>query len=50
MLDDSTSFTLAFLGTGTMPETLTIYVYSMWEGIGDPDIAALDGIVLTVSK
>jgi len=50
MLDDSTSFTLPFLGTGTMPKTLTIYVYSMWEGIDDPDLTTLDGIVLTVTK
>lgn len=50
MLDNSTSFTLPFLGTGTLPETLTVYVYSMWEGIDEPDLATLDGIVLAVTK
>ena len=33
-----------------MPKTLTIYVYSMWEGIDDPDLTTLDGIVLTITK
>ena len=50
MLDDSTSFTLPFLGTGTMPKTLTLYVYSMEEGIDDPDLATLDGIAMEVVK
>ena len=50
MLDDSTSFTLPFLGTGTMPKTMTVYVYAMWEGIDAPDLTILDGIVLTVTK
>ena len=29
-----------------MPKTLTIYVYSMWEGIDDPDLTTLDVLVL----
>lgn len=50
MLDDSTSFTLPFIGTGTLPKTLTVYVYSMWEGMEDPDISSLDGIALQIAK
>lgn len=46
MLGDSTEFTLSFIGTGVLPEKLTVYVYSMWEGIDEPDIDLLDGIVL----
>ena len=49
LLDDRTSFTLPFRGTGFLPKTLTVYVYSMWEGIDDPDLTTLDGIVLTVA-
>ena len=49
LLDDRTSFTLPFRGSGSLPKTLTVYVYSMWEGIDDPDLATLDGIVLTVA-
>lgn len=47
-LDDRTSFSLSFRGTGTLPNTLTVYVYSMWEGIDEPDLTTLDGIVMTV--
>lgn len=50
MLDGSTEFTLPFQGTGILPKTLTVYVYSMWEGIDNPDLTTLDGIVLTVTK
>lgn len=50
MLDERTDFSLTLRGTGSLPKTLTVYVYSMWEGIDDPDIATLDGIVLIVTK
>lgn len=48
MLDERTDFSLTFCGTGSLPKTLTVYVYSMWEGIDDPDLTTLDGITLTV--
>lgn len=49
-LDDSSSFSLAFRGTGALPETMNVYVYSMWEGMDDPELATLDGITLKVSQ
>ncbi|MBQ8536066.1 MAG: hypothetical protein IJ461_01475 [Clostridia bacterium] len=48
MLDNCTSFTLPLLGTGTLPKTMTVYVYAMWEGIDEPDLAELDGVVMQV--
>ena len=48
--NDISEFTLSFQGSGVLPEELTIYVYSMWEGIDEPDIASLDGIRLKTSK
>jgi len=50
LIDDRTSFTLAFLSTGALPETLTVYVYSMWEGIESPALDTLEGIVLQVAR
>ena len=49
-LDDRTSFTLPFLGTGTLPESITLYIYSRWEGMDRPDLSTLDGIVLHTIK
>jgi len=49
-LSDSTEFTLPFSGTGVLPEELTVYVYSMWEGIDEPDIASLGGISLKAGE
>lgn len=49
-LNDSTGFTLPFQGTGTLPETLTVYLYSRWEGQDAPDLTEMDGIVLTIKK
>ncbi len=46
LLDDSTAFTLPLQGTGALPETMTVYVYVMHEGGDEPDLAALDGIVM----
>ncbi|MBQ9143966.1 MAG: hypothetical protein IJX60_03355 [Paludibacteraceae bacterium] len=50
VLDERTDFSLTFRGTGSLPKKLTVYVYSMWEGINDPDLTTLDGIVLAVTK
>jgi len=50
MLDDRTEFTLPFQGTGALPKTLTVYVYSMWEDLDAPDLTTLDGITLKTDK
>lgn len=48
--DDRTSYTLSLLGTGTLPETLTVYAYPMWEGNDSPDLGALESIVLKITE
>ena len=48
--DDRTSFTLPFQGTGSLPQSITLYMYTMWEGMDDPDRAALDGITLQIAN
>ena len=50
MLDDRTEFMLPFQGTGALPKTLTVYVYSMWEDLDAPDLTTLDGITLKADK
>ena len=50
MLDDGSQFALPLCGTGVLPEELTVYVYSMWEGIDEPDISSLEGIVLKAGR
>lgn len=40
--------TVSLLGTGELPETLALYLYTAWEGADAPDLAAMDGITLTV--
>lgn len=47
-IDDRTAFTLPFLGTGTLPESITLYMYSRWEGMDSPELSTLDGIVLNM--
>lgn len=45
-VDERSSFTLSFDGTGSVPETLNLYVYTAWEGMDEPDLAAMDSITL----
>lgn len=47
-VDDRTTQTLSFLATGTLPKTLTLYMYTAWEGGDAPDISTLEGIVMTM--
>ena len=49
-LDGGSEFTMSFKGAGVLPEELTVYVYSMWEGIDEPDITSLDGLCLKASR
>lgn len=44
--DDRSSFTLSFDGTGALPEALSLYIYTAWEGMDAPDLAAMDSITL----
>lgn len=48
--DSGTEGTIAFLGTGELPEKLTLYLYTTWESADAPDYAKMDGITLTVRK
>ncbi len=45
---NQSSATLSFLGTGALPETLTLYLYRTWEGADAPDLDTLEGIAMTV--
>lgn len=42
-----TSATVTFEGTGELPTGLTAYVMAGWEGAYAPELATLDGVVLT---
>ncbi len=45
-LDAGDTFTLTLYGTGALPKTVTVYLFSAWEGMDAPDTAALEGICL----
>ncbi len=45
-LDDRTEVQVGFAGTGRMPETLTIRLYTTWEGENAPNAAEGAGILL----
>lgn len=49
-VDDRTAFTLPFRGTGLLPESITLYMYAMWEGMDSPDLTQMDGITLQVTN
>lgn len=49
-LDEGTSFSLSFNGTGTQPQNMNVYLYTMWEEADAPDFATLDSIALTVAQ
>ena len=49
-VDDRTAFTIPFQGTGSLPESLTLYLYTMWEGMDNPDLTQMDGIPLQVTN
>ena len=49
-LDDRTGFNLSLEGSGTLPQTLTVYFYTMWEGADKPELTTLEGIVMTVAR
>ena len=49
-VDERTSFTLPFRGTGSLPQSITLYMYTMWEGMDDPQLSTLDGITLQILK
>lgn len=44
---DETHASVAFEGTGCLPESLTAYAYSVWESSEWPVLTKLDGVVLT---
>ena len=43
---------MAFIGVGELPETLTLYVFSAWEGMdaSEADRNGMTGIAMTVRK
>jgi len=47
-----TESTMAFIGVGELPETLTLYVFSAWEGMdaSEADRNGMTGIAMTVRK
>ena len=47
MLDERTETSTGLYGTGEVPESLTLYVYTAWEGMNEPDLSMLDAITLT---
>ncbi len=47
-VDDRTAFTIPFQGTGSLPESLTLYLYTIWEGMDNPDLTQMDGIPLQI--
>ncbi len=49
-LNDRTSFSLSFNGTGTLPQNMTVYLYTMWDEADAPDFTTLEGIILKVVK
>lgn len=49
-LDDRTSFSLSFNGTGTQPQTMTVYIYTMWDEADAPDLSTLDSISLAIAQ
>ncbi len=49
-MEGQSSFTTSLSGTGALPETMTLYVYSMWEEMEEPDLSLLDGITLSPSR
>lgn len=49
-LDGQTSFTLSFLGTGTLPSSMTIYLYAMQGSMDEPDLTTLDRITMQVDQ
>ena len=49
-LDERTSLTISFQGTGSLPHSITLYMYTMWEGMDEPDLAKMDGIALQIIK
>lgn len=52
LADDQAEYTVAFLGVGELPETLTLYVFAAWDGpsLSAEDIQAMTGIPLTIRK
>lgn len=44
--DESTAVTMNFTGNGTLPETLKLYIYTMWEGRETPELQTMDCITL----
>lgn len=48
-VDDRTEVTIAYLGVGALPETLTYHIYTTWEGEGAPDLAE-EPIILTIAE
>ena len=49
-LADGTTFTLSFRGTGSLPETLSLYLYRMEEGERTPELSSMDCITLSQDK
>ncbi|MBE5784073.1 MAG: hypothetical protein E7329_12270 [Clostridiales bacterium] len=48
--DERTEATLAFLGTGELPEKLKLYIYTAWEGAEEPNMDDMEYIELAISK
>lgn len=48
--ENGTEGTVVLLGTGELPETLTLYLYTAWESADAPDYANMDSITLSVQK
>lgn len=48
--ENGTEGAVALLGTGELPETLKLYLYTTWESADTPNYANMDSITLSVQK